>query len=174
MEVNNVTFVRLICEIIKSSMSGSDCTFCFFVWGICNILWIMHELPWITIFESRVRRFVNHFKIIGKSHHGWPQNRYSRKRMYFISYTLVDVLTHNSAKKNVDLSFRHCRLGQTFLTVLWRHHGWFVMSRECRTLALWRHIRRLFLRKLAQRRPSLVNNSREYRFLTTRHSRLSM
>ena len=29
--------------------------------------------------------------------------------------------------------------------VLWRHHSWSVTSRECRTLALWRHIRRLFL-----------------------------
>ena len=29
--------------------------------------------------------------------------------------------------------------------VLWRHHRWSVTSRECRTLALWRHIRRLFL-----------------------------
>ena len=28
--------------------------------------------------------------------------------------------------------------------VLWRHHSWSVTSRECRTLALWRHIRRLF------------------------------
>ena len=28
---------------------------------------------------------------------------------------------------------------------LWRHHSWSVKSRERETLALWRHIRRLFL-----------------------------
>ena len=29
--------------------------------------------------------------------------------------------------------------------VLWCHHSWSVTSRECRTLALWRHISRLFM-----------------------------
>ena len=48
-----------------------------------DVIMIMHELPWITIFGSRVRRFANNFhesrvKIIGNSHHGWPKNRYSR------------------------------------------------------------------------------------------------
>ena len=28
---------------------------------------------------------------------------------------------------------------------LWRHHNWDMTSRECGVLALWRHIRRLFL-----------------------------
>ena len=28
---------------------------------------------------------------------------------------------------------------------LWRHHNWYVTSRERELLALWRHIRRLFL-----------------------------
>ena len=28
---------------------------------------------------------------------------------------------------------------------LWRHHSWSVTSRERGVLALWRHIRRLFL-----------------------------
>ena len=32
-----------------------------------------------------------------------------------------------------------------FWLVLWRHHSWSVTSSECRTLALWCHIRRLFL-----------------------------
>ena len=32
-----------------------------------------------------------------------------------------------------------------FWLVLWRHHSWSVTSRECGTLVLWRHIRRLFL-----------------------------
>ena len=29
---------------------------------------------------------------------------------------------------------------------LWRHHGWSVASSEREVLALWRHIRRVFLR----------------------------
>ena len=29
---------------------------------------------------------------------------------------------------------------------LWRHHSWSVKSGECEVLALWRHIRQLFLR----------------------------
>ena len=51
-----------------------------------KILKIMHELPWITIFWSRVRWFGNDFhewrshewKIVGKSPHEWPKYRYSR------------------------------------------------------------------------------------------------
>ena len=45
---------------------------------ICVIYRIMHELPWITILRSWVRRFDNNFhewrmKIIGKSHHERPK-----------------------------------------------------------------------------------------------------
>ena len=52
----------------------------------CNIIRVMHELPWITIFRSLV-------KVFGKSPHKWPKNCYSWQRMYyFISYSLFDVL----------------------------------------------------------------------------------
>ena len=76
----------------------------------------------------------------------------------------------------IDRSFRHCRQGRSFLT-------WHC---DVITVDLWRHanVRHwhcdvIFIdcsstRKLVQRRSSLVNNNREYRFLTTRYSRLSV
>ena len=55
--------------------------------------------------------------------------------------------------------------------VVWRHHSWSVTSRECRTLALWRHIRRLFLH--AQIGAKAIFTS-EYQYLITQYSRPSV
>ena len=79
-------------------------------------------------------------------------------------------------KRIIDNWFRHCRWGRSFLTYycdvttvdLWRHANisyWqcYVIFVDCSCT-----------RKLAQKRSSLVNNSREYRFLATRYSRLSV
>ena len=62
-----------------------------------NDFWVTSEA--ICQWFSRVTK--SRVKIIGKSHHEWPKNCYSRQRMhYFISYTLFYVHgTHNSAKK---------------------------------------------------------------------------
>ena len=84
--------------------------------------------------------------------------------------------THNVAKTIIDRWIRHCRQGRSFLT----------KNCEVTTIDLWRHANVdywycdvIFVdcsckRKLAQRRSSLMNNSREYRFLTVRCSRLSV
>ena len=87
---------------------------------------------------------------------------------YFMSWT------HKSAI--IERSFRHCCQGRPFLTEhcdvttidLWRHANakyWY-----CDVIFVYCHC----TRKLAQRRSSLVNNSREYRYLATRYSRLSV
>ena len=47
-------------------------------------------------------------------------------------------------KTIIDRSFRNCRQGRPFLTS-WRPPSWSVTSRERDILALWRHIRLLFL-----------------------------
>ena len=76
----------------------------------------------------------------------------------------------------IDRSFRRCRLGWSFLTQhcdvitvdLWRHAN--VRHWHCDVI----FVDCSCTRKLAQRRSSLVNNNREYWFLTIRYSRLSM
>ena len=88
-------------------------------------------------------------KIIGKSLHEWPQNRYSRWRIYhFIFFTRHFMSwTYNSAKTNYRSLISPLSPGTVFSELaLWRHHSWSVTTRERGVLALWRHIRRLFLR----------------------------
>ena len=145
----------------------------------------MHELPWITIFGSRVRRFANDFHEWRS--HEWKSlaNRITSDPKIVIHGNKCIILfliryfisrTQNSAKKQSSIGDFAIVAKAVFADLLWRHHNWSVMSCECRLLALWRHIRRLFFckRRLAQRPSSLVNNSREYRFLTTRYSRPSV
>ena len=65
---------------------------------------------------------------------------------YFIPYTLFDVPEHSIPPKQLSIAdFAVIAKDSLSDLVLWRHHSWSVTSRECRTLALWRHIRRLFL-----------------------------
>ena len=120
----------------------------------------MHELPWITIFchewgASRVTQIAvihgNEFIILFLTR-------------YFMSST------HKSPKTMIECSFRHCCQKRSFLT-------WYC---DVTTIDLWRHAKARYwycdvifvdcycTRKLAQRRSSLVNNSREYRYPTTR------
>ena len=82
----------------------------------------------------------------------------------------------NSAKSNYQSPISPLSLRTVFTDVaLSHHHKWSVTSRERGVLALWRQIRRLFLHpQIVQSRSSLLNNNREYRFLTTRYSRLSV
>ena len=92
-----------------------------------NDFWVTSEA--ICQWFSRVSK--SRVKIIGKSHHEWPKNRYSRLRMYyFISYTLFYVLELTILLKTIiDRSFRNCHQGRPFLTShcdvttvdLWRH-----------------------------------------------------
>ena len=67
---------------------------------------------------------------------------------YFISYTLFYVL--NTPFRYKQTSFAHFAIvAKDYIfsdLTLWRHHSWSVRSRERReVLALWRHIRQLFL-----------------------------
>ena len=113
----------------------------------------MHELPWITIFGSRVRRFANNFPEWRS--HEWKSlaNRITSDPKYVIhgNECIISFLTrylkswtHNSAETRSLISPSSLRIFFSDL-VLWRHHSWSVTSCECRTLALRRHIRRLFL-----------------------------
>ena len=109
-----------------------------------NDFWVTSEA--ICQWFSRVTK--SRVKIIGKSHHEWPKNCYSRQRMhYFISYTLFYVHgTHNSAKNHHRSLILQLSPRTAFSDfALWRHQSWSVTSREREILALWRHIRRLFL-----------------------------
>ena len=145
----------------------------------------MHELPWITIFGSRVRRFANDFHEWRS--HEWKllANRITSDLKFVIHSNECIILfltryfmswTHNSAKNN----HRSLILQLSPRTVvsdlaLWRHHSGSVTSREREILALWHHICHCSCTcKLAQRRSSLVNNNREYRFLITWYSRPSV
>ena len=94
-------------------------------------------------------------------------------------YFLHAILCHehtNPLRTITERSFRHCCQGRPFLTEhcdvttidLWRHANakyWY-----CDVIFVYCHC----TRNLAQRRSSLVNNSREYRYLATRYSRLSV
>ena len=146
----------------------------------------MHELPWITIFGSRVRRFANDF-------HEWQSHEWKSLANRITSDPKIVIrgneciilfltryfmsLEHTILLKTIiDRSFRKCRQGRSFLTShcdvtrvdVWRHAN-----------AGYQHCDVIFVdcsstRKLAQRRSSLVNNNREYRFLITRYSRPSV
>ena len=139
---------------------------------------IMHELPWITIFWSRVRRFDSDFH--SWRSHEWkslPNHLASDKESLFTVtkvsfYFLYAFLCHedtNPLRTIVERSFRNCCQGRPFLTEhcgvttidLWRHANakyWY-----CDVIFVYCHC----TRKLAQRRSSLLNNTREYRYLTT-------
>ena len=140
---------------------------------------------WIAIFFSRVRRFGNDFHEWQR--HEWKSlvNRLTGEKkslftvtnvlFYFLHAILCNEHT-NPLRTIIERSFRHCCQGRPFLTEhcdvttidLWRHANakyWY-----CDVIFVYCHC----TRKLAQRRSSLMNNSREYRYLATRYSRLSV
>ena len=138
----------------------------------------MHELPWVTIFvtSEAIRQWFSRVtksrvKIIAESPHEWQRivihgnecNILFLTR-YFMSWT------HKSAK-NYHRALISPLLPRAAFSerALWRHHNWSVTSCEREILVLWRHICLVcllcLLRQLAQRRSSLVNNSREYGYL---------
>ena len=65
---------------------------------------------------------------------------------YLIYYTLFNVLNTQFRQNNHRSLISPLSLRTVFSDlVLWRHHSWSLTSRECRTLAPWRHIHLLFL-----------------------------
>ena len=152
---------------------------------VCHDGYIKNN-AWVTVnsdFLSRVRRFGNDFhesrvKIIADSPHEWQ-----KKSLFTVTnvlfYFLHAISCHertNPLRTITERSFRHCCQGWPFLTEhcdvttidLWRHANakyWY-----CDVIFVYCHC----TRNLAQRRSSLVNNSREYRYLATWYSRLSV
>ena len=117
-------------------------------------------------------------KIIADSPHEW-QKKSLFTVMNVLFYFLYAISCHertNPLRTITERSFRHCCQGWPFLT----EHC------DVTTIDLWRHANAKYwycdvifvycycTRNLAQRRSSLVNNSREYRYLATRYSRLSV
>ena len=159
----------------------------------------MHQLPWITIFWSRVKWFANNFhewwshewkslanhltsssrmKIIGKSPHEWPKNRIHGNECIILFLTRYFVL--NTPFRNKHSSIYHFAIvamdGLSWLNIVTSSQ---LICDVMRTRGTGIGTGITFVdcsctRKLAQRRSSLVNNNREYRFLTTRYSRLSV
>ena len=147
----------------------------------------MHELPWITIFMSRVRRF--------ESPHEWQTSllMVTNVLFYFLRAILCPDLTI-PLKTIINRWFRHCREGWSFLTYhcdvttvdQWAHANVGHWHCDVTTVDPWPHANAghghcdvIFFdcsctRSLKQRRSSLVNNNREYWFLTTRYSWLSV
>ena len=138
---------------------------------------------WVTVnndFLSRVRQFGNDF-------HEWRSHCRIASRVTkivihrneCIIFFLHAMLCHehtNPLRTIIERSFCHCCQGRPFLTEhcdvttidLWRHEN--AKNWHCDVIFVDCHC----TRKLAQRRPSLVNNSREYRYLATRYSRLNV
>ena len=145
----------------------------------------MHELPWITIFchEWGDSAMIFTSDEVTSENHCRIASRVTKKSLFTVTnvlfYFLHAILCHehtNTLRTIIERSFRHCCQGRPFLTEhcdvttidLWRHANakyWY-----CDVIFVYCHC----TRKLAQRRSSLVNNSREYRYLATRYSRLSV
>ena len=91
---------------------------------------------------SRVTK--SRVKIIGKSPHEWPKIVIHGNECIILFLTRYFISRAHSSATNNHRSLISLRTVFSDLT-LWRHHSWSVTSRECEALALWRHIRRLFL-----------------------------
>ena len=135
----------------------------------------MHELPWITIFWSRVGWFANDFhewrshewkslanhltsdqkivihgnEFVTSENHWQITPLVTKKSLFTVTNVLfyflhaISYLEHTIPLQTI-ISPLLLRTVFSYLT-LWRHHSWSVTSCERESLALWRHIRRLFL-----------------------------
>ena len=169
-------------------MPGCLTSLSMWQWRKCTMKYIKNN-AWVTVnndffvtseairpWFSRVTK--SRVKIMAESPHEW-QNKSLFTVTNVLFYFLHAILCHehtNPLRTIIERSFRHCCQGRPFLTEhcdvttidLWRHANakyWY-----CDVIYVYCHC----TRKLAQRRSSLVNNSREYRYLTTRYSRLSV
>ena len=113
---------------------------------------------WVTVnndFWSRVRWFANDFHE-WRSHEWklWANHLTSDQKFVIYGNECIILFltgylmywTHHSATNNHRLLISPSPLRTVFSELtLWRHHSWSVTSCEREALALWRHIRRLFL-----------------------------
>ena len=129
---NHWKFLSFYYGVVAISIWWSD------IDGLVQDIRIMHELPWITIFGSRVRRFANDFHEWRS--HEWKSlaNRITSDPKIVIhgNECIILFLTRYSMSWNtillktiIDRSFRNCRQGWHFLTShcdvitvdLWHH-----------------------------------------------------
>ena len=96
------------------------------------------------IFTSDEVTSENHWQIASRV---TPKSLFTVTNYCFISYMLFLSWTHNSANNNYRSLISPSLSPRTVFSdlVLWRHHSWSATSRECRVLALWRHICRLLM-----------------------------
>ena len=149
------------------------------IWSVEDIYEIMYILPWMS-FLSRVRRSAMIFmsdEVTSENHLTSDKKIGIHSKQYIISFLMCyfmpwsitqtplnnhRLLISPSSPRKLILTW-HCDV--TTIQSL--------MSRERALIALWRHIRQLFLHAMI-RTKALMKNSREYRFSTTRYSRLSV
>ena len=121
----------------------------------CTVIYrIMHELPWIMILGSRVRRFANdchewrnhEWKSLANRLTSDPKIVIHGKKCIILFLTRYFMSWAHNVKNNYRSLISPLSLRTAFSDfVLWRHHSWSVTSHERTALALWRHIRRLLL-----------------------------
>ena len=114
----------------------------------------MHELPWITIFGHEWGDLPMIFMSdeVTSENHWQITSRVTKKIVihgneciilfltcYFMSWT------QDSAASITIAYFAIVAKDGLFYLALWRHHNWSVTSGKREALALWHHIRRLFL-----------------------------
>ena len=150
-----------------------------FSWDIRNNAWVTVNNDFFVTSEA-IRQW---FSRVTNENHCRIASLVTKKSLFTVTnvlfYFLHAISCHqhtNPLRTITERSFRHCCQGWPFLTEhcdvttvdLWRHANakyWY-----CDVIFVYCHC----TRKLAQRRSSLVNNSREYRYLVTRYSRLSV
>ena len=130
----------------------------------------MHELPWITIFWSRVRWFANDF-------HEWLKLLFTVTNVLF--YFLHAILCFETPFHYKQSSITHFAIDAKDSLFSNYHCDVITVDLWCHANARHWHCEVILVdssctRKLAQRRSSLVNNNREDPFLTIRYSRLSV
>ena len=165
-----------------------------------NILYFVSSITVVCACQSKwtrsqhwlMNRYLEHFLYFRlpaseclktSENHCRIASRVTKKSLFTVAnvlfYFLHAILCHehtNPLRTIIERSFRHCCQGRPFLTEhcdvttidLWRHEN--AKNWYCEVIFVDCH----YTRKLAQRRSSLVNNSREYRYLATRYSRLSV
>ena len=129
------------------------------LWYIENAWDTVNNDFWVTseaICQQFSRVTKSWEKILGKSHHEWQE-----KSLFTVTNALLDFL-------NIILCLEHAIPLKTIINRRFRH----------KNVANW-HGDVIFVDcshtcKLTQRRSSLVNNNREYRFLATWYSRLNV
>ena len=134
-----------------------------------NDVWVTSEV--ICQWFSRVTK--SRLKIISKSHHEWPKNRYSRQRMYyFISYTLFYVLEHTILLKPSSIAHfaTVSKDGLFWLRIVTSPQLICDVTRTRDTSIVMSYSSIVFARANWRKGDLqwLVNNNREYRFLITR------